>query len=402
MSEVSSVENQYIGRMRELDEFIQGLTGGSEYPNQIIDHDFAPEHTPLPQTPGSLAGFDRELERLRGEISPFERNAEGMIEALDAARKVIAVEAGSLVVGENISYEDFVKAVIGAKPEVSTEEELEEQKEAIASVVSRMGYRYDAADRERFLKDQAIATDEIEEAVFGLDAITDADLVEAVGSSQLQGLDRPRLIVEHVKDPYQGYFGIDEKGRDFIRANSNPVLSMSSMDYRVMLDHEKGHAFSTGSKRRAIKNGEISPTVGVVPIFSSRYMLEEIIARSVEEYNLAKITRSGSDYEEYVYRNIKYVNDVSISMMVMANSGYGVEEVAAYGLEHLPFEDPDKIKNMVSMYKDGLIYKSVFAIDNQAIELGRSIATLPEKQRRNLIGRVILLDTLPASFRINR
>jgi hypothetical protein len=384
--------------MRELDEFVKGLTGGSEYPNQIIDHDFAPAHTPLPQTPGSLAGFDRELERLRGEISPVERSAEGMIQALDAAQKVIAVEAGSLVIGENIAYEDFVKAVIGAKPETSTAEELEEQKEAIAAVVSRMGYKYDASDRERFLQDQAIVADVIEEAVLGLDAVTDADLAEAVGDAQLQGLDRPRLIVEHVKDPYQGYFGIDEEGRDFIRANSNPVLTMSSMDYRAMLDHEKGHAFSTGSKRRAIKSEEISPTVGVVPVFSSRYMLEEVIARSVEEYNLAKITRAGGDYEEYVYRNIKYINDVSINMMVMANSGYSAEEVAVYGSEYLPFEEPGKIKDTVDMYKDGLIYKSVFAIDSQAIELGRSIAGLPEKQRRNLIGRVILLDTLPASF----
>ena len=131
-----------------------------------------------------------------------------------------------------------------------------------------------------------------------------------------------------------------------------------------------------------IAQGKLSPALGVLLGFSPLYFQEEVAARATEEKLLAN---ADNTFARYVYTMMKYVNEVNNNMMIMANTGFSEEEVARYGMDHLPFDEPDKIKKNAKEYAHNLLYKTVFAVDRQALRCGRAIAALPEAKMRAMV-----------------
>ena len=384
LCEVSTAANRYLGTMRGLDQFTRSV-----FDVPVIDHDFAPEHQPYESTPGSLLGFSKQLYNLTEEIPDDELNGDVMRRNLLSANFVIGVLSQKYIIGENIDHLDYVERVTDVRPsmvpETSGEEgvdSLESQRKEIESLVASMGYQYDPKDRDRFNNDHSIPAEEMQATVEGLINPAKEFLAPIVGTALMKGLDKVKIEVIESKDTWQAYFGTKERGEFLAQFNSNPYLKYSSLDELAAIVHELTHGVSSTNKQQRIAQGELSPGLGLPLGFSPSYFQEEVAARAVEESLLA--SQSGTS-AEYVYKMMKYRNDVNNNMLIMANSGSSEAEVAEYGMDHMPFEEPGKIKRDAELYVHNLLYKTVFAVDGEALRAGRRIAALPEKAMRSTV-----------------
>lgn len=379
MVEISSIENQYMGRMRELDSFVRNTVGEEQQPMQIIDHDFAPEHTPLPITPDSLTGFSNELERLQSSISGDERNADTLRQNLASARQIIGVLTGEIIIGQTIDYADFVEKTMGLRPEKISRRDLRRQKNEITELVERLGYKYIEDDREDFNSVYTVGAGKLQEQVGAMTDIMYSDITKAMGKTSLSEEDAPRIEAVEDDDLWQGYFGYDKEKGFFIQANTHPLIRISLLEERAVLAHEGGHWVSSALKKRGIESGDLSPAIGIRPVFSPEHTQEEIIARVVESYLFSEMN---SDFATYIYKKFKHINDVGNNMLINANSGKSLAEVTVDARMLTPFEEPDKTRKMAKLFSEKLLFKTVFAIDTHALRIGRGIASLPNDERK--------------------
>lgn len=376
MSEISPSENRYMELMRGLDTFSR-----DSFDVEVVDHDFAPDHEPTQQPPQSLEGYRRELDRLYGDITDDTAGARFMRRNIESADIALQAVAGRLP-EELSSFPDYVEQVMGVRPEMATEEEISEHSKATAQAVSRLGYDYEAEQREAFHSNFAIKSEEMTGKVMELAGVSRDDLVKAVGQEALVGVEEPYIEVVEDKYTWQGYFGTDENKQFMIKMNANPLLKISETEERVALVHERAHGLSSATSKARILAGELSPVIGIVPCFSPVYFQEEVIARSVENHMLYNQSDPRADF---VLKSNRYSNIVAHNMILMANDGFAEDEVTAYGQNHLPFEDPEKVKNSAEMFARKLVYKTVFSIDTEAIRLGQTIGSLPGGERESLI-----------------
>lgn len=388
MVEISSAENQYLGRMRELDSFAR-----DEFDIQIIDQDFAPEHTPQANMPDSLSGFDSELKSLQEQIdSGPTGSSEGLLlRNLESARTVIGVLAGETVIGKTVSYEDFVEKTMGLRPEKISKRDLRRQKNEVAESISRLEagrglpFAYSEDDREDFHDEYTVGPGELEYEINGLSEVMRSDIAKTMGKTSLSGEEMPTVEAVVDENLWQGYFGYDKDQGFFIRANTHPDIKISLFEERAILAHEGGHWASSAIKRRGIQTGELSPALGILPVFSPAYTQDEIIARTVESYIFHDWN---SDFATYLYKKFKYENDVYNNMLIEANSGVSLAEVSVNARMYLPFEEPDKIRKSAKLFSENLIFKTVFGVDAYTIRIGREIASLPDEERRATLKRL--------------
>lgn len=386
---ISSAENMYLGRMRELDSFAR-----NEFDIQIIDQDFAPEHTTQPSKPDSLQGFDNELERLQGQIDSDtpERSDDLMLRNLASARAVIGVLAGETVIGKSMSYEDFVESTMGLRPEKIPKRKLRRQKEEMAEIVGNLGHLYDEDERESFNDKYAFDPGGLEDEVEGLMEVMRSDVTKALGKTSLDSEEIPTIEIETDENPWQGYFGYDKEKGFYIKLNNHPKAKVSRLEEQAVLAHEGGHWASSAIKYHGIKSGELSPVVGILPVFSQAYTQDEIIARTVEAYMFDNWRNDNgtwrSDLAHYLYEKFGYENNVYNNMLIQANSGTSQAEVVVDARMLMPFQEPDKIRKDTKSFSDNLIFKTVFAVDVHALRIGRRIASLPDQQRRATLGRL--------------
>jgi hypothetical protein len=381
MSEISPIENRYMGLMRGLDSFSR-----DKFDVEIIDHDYAPDHDPELQPYYSLIDYRRELDKLYGEIPDDARSAEAMRRNIESTDLVIDTIPGSVVPGgsSNMAFPDYVERAMSVRPEMVPEKHLRKQKREVAKAAGRLGYRYMPKDREAFNNEHAIPAEQMGNKILELAGVSRNDLVAAASNQALEDIEEPRIEPVNEEGTWQGFFGTDNK-KLVIQINKNPLIKNSGLGVRAALLHERAHALSAGVSKLRVATGELSPAMGFLLCSSPMYFQEEVIARAAEEYMLAA---QEDGFAKYLYKSVEYENDVGNNMILMANTGYGEEEVIEYGLSHLPYEEPDKIKQDVQMYTKKLVYKTVFAIDSKAIELGREIAAMPDEQRYGVIGKL--------------
>lgn len=376
--EISLSVNNYLETMRGLDELTRSVFGVD-----IIDHDFAPEHSPSASTPGSLLGFSRRINDLIEEIPDSEPNSDIMRFNLASADFVIGALSKHYVIGGDMDYRSYVaQSMGGIRPSIVPEaiedggdDSLEYQRQKIEELVECLGFRYDSADIDSFNKAHSIPADEIQETVE--DAVSSAkkSIAQIVGPTLIKGLDKVEIEVIQSTDTYQGYFGTKD-GEFIAQFNANPLLKLSHLEELLVAAHELTHGVSSTNKERLIGQDDLSATLGILPSFSPMYFQEEVAARAVELRTAA--SQSGT-FAEYIYRVMQYKIDVHNNMLIIANSGFSEEEVASYGCEHLPFDEPDKIKKDAELYRHNLLYKTVFAVDQEAMRVGRKIASFPQK-----------------------
>jgi hypothetical protein len=307
-------------------------------------------------------------------------DADFMRRNIESAEFVVSALSGTLVIGENISYQDFVEQTMGIRPEMVPEDDLASQKQEMEEIVEELGYKYTRGNRSAFNQKYTIQSDQMQTVVETAAAAAKEDLIIAAGPEVIAGLEEVRVGIVKDKNTWQGYFGIDEETGEFIiLANSNPKIQITPIEERIMLAHERGHWLSAAIKKAKLTAGKLSPARAMLLGFSPAYSEDEVIARTVEEHTIG---RQDSLLSDYVFGKMKYVNDVGTNMKIMANSGHSAEEVVEYGREYMPFEKPSKIRKDVEMYVGNLLFKTVFGVDGEAVRRGRQIAALPDKERK--------------------
>ncbi len=376
---MTRIENRYIGVMRGLD-----VLARSSFGVEVIDHDYAPDHDPQFHSSKSLVGYQRELDRLYDEIPDEAKDWEFMRRNIESTDAVITAIPLDIAPGgaSLIPLPEYVELTMGVRPEIIPEKTLRKQKSQAAKALGRLGYDYEPDAREEFHSEYAIPGEQMRQKVLELADISREDLLQAAGSEALSGAEEPLIKPVESSDTWQGYFGTDEKRNFKIEMNTNPLLNLSETEERVALVHERAHALSSATSKQRIDSGELSPAAGLVLCASPMYFQEEVIARAVEEYMLRN---QNDDFAEYVRLNNKYKGSVGHNMILMANSGYNTSEVVEYASERLPMEKRAKIQQDVQMYTKKLVYKTVFAVDSKAIELGQEIAALPDERRQAVI-----------------
>lgn len=379
-TEITPIADRYLETMRGLDQFSR-----DNFDVEIIDHDFAPEHESLESPSGSLEGFARHIDHIIDEIPENEQDGQAMRRNLQSTRLALDVLSGKVKIGEDIDYLDYIEQTMGVRPKMTPEtakdgpDSLEEQRQSIEKLVEGLGYSYTPQDRDAFNSAFAIHPDAMQSTVESMVAPSKEHLASLVGSALLKGLDN--IDVEVIQHPsmWQAYFGTTERRKFIAQFNANPVLTFSALEEHEAVVHELAHGVSSTHKQELIDEGKLSPAMGILPVFSPAYFQDEVGARAAEESLLAKDL---SPFAEYVLKATKYKVDVNTNMMIMANSGSSVEEVAEYGISHMPFDNPDKFKTDANDYAENLVYRTVFAVDSEAVRAGRRIAALPEDERR--------------------
>lgn len=381
--EVSPIANQYIGTMRELNGFSK-----ENFDVEIIDHDFAFDHQhESSMEHHSMDGFQSELDKLHGQITDDEMDGEFLRRNIESTLIAADFISEKKVIGKDSDYPSYVESVMEHKPEMVPEEDIRRQRKELEELVASLGYKFDPGDRDAFNLRYTIAPEEMQSAIEQMIGPGMDDIAEATGTDTLDELEQPLITVDDMHDTWQAYFGTTKDRKFEAIFNSSPMLSISRIAARAGVDHELTHWFSSATSKLKIVQGKLNPALGVVLAMSPLYFQEETAARATEEYILAK--EAGKDtFATYIYKYMKYSNDVSNNMRILANSGHSRREVVDYAIERLPFEKPEKLKKETDGYFDNLLYKTVFTVDTEAIRLGRRIASLPEKERQAAITRL--------------
>lgn len=251
MSEISPIENRYMGLMRSLDGFTRDKFG-----IEIIDHDYAPDHDNGLPGYHSLVGFQRELGKLHDDVDGRVMNPEAIRRNIESTSNVIyalpyAVTENSI---GDLSLPDYAQKTMGIKPEEISESELAEQREEVEQAAAKLGYEYKEEERERFHAEHSVPAEQLESTVLKLAKVTCDDLIEAAGEKALEDIEEPEVNTVNVADTWEGYFGAKDK-KFSIDINTNPIIRISELGERLVLDHERpcivfGNFQATHCRRR--------------------------------------------------------------------------------------------------------------------------------------------------------
>jgi hypothetical protein len=388
--EMSPAASHYLGSMRALSEFTS-----TNFNMPIIDHDFGPDHQPADTQPGSLEGFSRDIGKQLDAMPDDEPQAIALRRNLKATRFMLDVLAGKVVIGKDIDYPSAVETVMGVRPVFIPEtvaeggaESIEGQKQAIEQTLNQIGFDFSPDSRHAFMEKFSVPGEQLQETIEDLVGPTKEHLSQQLGHELTIGLDKVDIEVKDMSPAtWQAFFGAHEPRQFFALFNSNPLLKLTRQEEWKGVVHELTHAASSTHKEQLIAQGLLSPALGPLLIFSPAYTQEEIIARSTE-VSLPEndtVSRLAS-----MMTNLRV--DVHNNMILHANTGSSLADATKYGIDNLPFDEPDKVSSAAKEYASDdikyLPYKTVFAVDSHVLRAGRRINSLPPAERQALLAQL--------------
>ncbi|HVV66673.1 MAG TPA: hypothetical protein VHB72_01215 [Candidatus Saccharimonadales bacterium] len=398
MSEISPITNRYLGVMRSAHKTTE------VFGIPLIDTDLAPSHAPFGPENGSIHGFSRRLSELAEDIDDDEPLGGFMKHNIYAALLAMPVLSGKLRIGHDIEYADFVEHTTGIRPEMTPEssddpaiESLAVQRYGIEEAVARLGFSFRPEDRSAFHAAYAMDPESTEDTVTSLVEKSKRAVGKIIGNTILQDEGMISVNIGDFGASWQAYASADEHQNLFADINVNPSFNLSAAEEELIVSHELAHLASFAIKKSALANGDLHPAAALVLAFSSMYPQQEVIARVAEA---EVVSAQGEDpLFQFLAKHGRYTVDVGVNMMLFANSGASKEEVEEYGAAHLPFHDPERIKQQAKDFADNLLFKTVFAVDSEVLRIAQRIAAMPVKEKQSLLQRMCIEPLSPAELR---
>ena len=323
-----------VGVYRGWEALEQRLTGEAR---TILDFDLAPAQDSRPYS--SRADVLRDVERLRDQVQPADDEGEFLRAKLYAS----AVYLRTLL-GETIPFDVYVEEILGVKPFLFTEAELDAARQRVIALLERDGIEYRAEDREKYeALHRLTESAEVRARVEGSRDVLMQRLAALIPVPPLDD-----VTVEFAnEDRYWSAWvsGSLSEGMK-LRINLHPRITYLKGAPAVLAAHEYcGHIVQAQVWRGRIAAGEMNQAVGLTTVHGPEQFLMEGLAQIIERVLLDPATISRE--EALALEASTYSNMVSTNLHVLVNTGVSPDEVYAYARARLPFASDLKLRSEI-------------------------------------------------------
>ncbi len=312
----------------------RGITGEA---GTILDFDLAPAQDIKHYT--CREDVLRDVERLRDQVQPADDEGEFLRAKLHAS----AVYLRALL-GETIPFDVYVEEILGTRPVLFTDAELDAARQKVAALLEADGVQYRAEDREKY-EARCRLTDPAEVRA-RIEGSRDVLMQRLAALIPVPPLDDVTVEFANEDRYWAAWVSGSLKEGMKLRINLHPRTFYLKGSPGVLAAHEYcGHIVQAQVWRGRIAAGKMNQAVGLTTVHGREQFLMEGLAQIMERVLLdpaniepeEALALEASTYSNMVYNNLH----------VLVNTGVAPDEVYAYARPRLPFASDLKLRSEI-------------------------------------------------------